>query len=189
MKFKKIRLFACCISLLFCSANTIAKPQRIVSLNLCADQLLMALLPPENLVGITQLASNPGASYLYQQASDFHQHSGRIEEVMALKPDLVVVGEFTTQPTNQLLESLGYPVLKLGLPTTVEEIFQQINFLAERIERQDKATELIKSMREELAEIASRQDNKWPRAVVYYANGFSAGRHTIVNEIFEPGKV
>lgn len=184
MNFKQITQFACCISLLFFSANTIAKPQRVVSLNLCADQLLMELLEPNRLVGITRLASDSGASYLYQQANRFHQHNDRIEEVMALEPDLVVAGAFTAQPTNQLLEELGYKVIKLGLPATVDEIFQQITFLGEQLGEKQRANELILTMREELIELAqARQNRPSLRAVVYYANGFSAGKHTIVDEI------
>jgi len=164
-------------------ANALATPQRIVSLNLCADQLLMTLLAPERLVGITQLASDPGASYLYQDASNFHQHSSRIEEIMALKPDLVVAGEFTAQPTNQLLEDLGYQVIKLGLPVTIEGVFQQIHLLGQQIGEPSRAKELVSNMQKQLAKITALREKKTKRAVVYYANGFTAGRHTIVNEI------
>jgi iron complex transport system substrate-binding protein len=186
MKLKQTVCFSFCLVVLFLSVDTIAKPQRVVSLNLCADQLLIQLLEPEQLVGITQLASDPGASYLYEEAAQFHQHNDRIEEVIALKPDLVVAGAFTAQPTNQLLEELGYKVIKLGLPTTVDEIFQQITFLGEQINQQQRARGLILAMRDELAELALARQNIPPlRAVVYYANGFSAGNKTIVNEILK----
>ena len=183
MKLKRLLLFSGFFYALLLSANIMAKPQRVVSLNLCADQLLMELLPPDRLAGITQLAADSGASYLYQKASDFHQHSSRIEEIMALKPDLIIAGQFTSQPTNQLLESLGYRVIRLGLPVTVNGIFQQINFLGEQTGQSDRATELIAKMQRELNALAAARDKRNLRAVVYYANGFSAGRHTIVNEI------
>ncbi|PHS71700.1 MAG: cobalamin/Fe3+-siderophore ABC transporter substrate-binding protein [Cycloclasticus sp.] len=185
MNVKQILLLTC-LSALFFSANTIAKPQRVVSLNLCADQLLMALLEPEQLVGITQLASDPGASYLYETAAQFHQHNDRIEEVMALKPDLVVAGAFTAQPTNQLLEELGYKVITLGLPVTIDGIIQQITFLGDELGQQQRAKKLIKTLQDELAELAQGRKNVPPlRAVVYYANGYSAGKQTIVDEILK----
>ena len=185
MKLKQIWLQISFFIALLTSLNVLAKPQRIVSLNLCADQLLMTLLPPERLIGITQLASDPEASYLYQEAEQFHQHTSRIEEIMALKPDLVVAGEFTAQPTNQLLEELGYKVIKLGLPVTTEGIFQQIAFLGEQIDESDRAEELILNMREKLIKVTALQEEKHKRAVVYYANGFTAGRQTIVNDILQ----
>ena len=176
------RLIAFFISLLI-SVNVLAKPQRIVSLNLCADQLLMALLPPERLIAITPLAANPEASYLYQKAAQYHQHSSRIEEIMALKPDLIVAGEFTAQPTNQLLEELGYKVIKLGLPINSDGIFQQVRFLGQQIGEPARAEALVLAMHKQLANIIGAQDKRSQRAAVYYANGFTAGQQTIVNEI------
>lgn len=183
MRFKQTLLLISFFTTLLTSATLFAKPERIVSLNLCADQLLMALLAPERLVGMTQLASDPEASYRYQEASQFHQHTSRIEEIMALKPDLVVAGEFTAQPTNQLLENLGYQVVKLGLPVTIDDIFQQIRFLGAQIDEPVRAEELILTMREELDNIRALREKEQKRAVVYYANGFTAGQQTIVNEI------
>ena len=168
---------------LLTSSNLFAKPERIVSLNLCADQLLIALLPPERLVGITHLASSPEASYLYREAGRFHQHSGRIEEIMELKPNLIIAGEYAAQPTNQLLENLGYRIIRLGLPVTIEGVFQQISFLGEQIGEPVRAEQLVSVMREELANIKSLSEGSSKRAAVYYANGFTAGKQTIVNEI------
>ncbi|MBQ0724580.1 MAG: ABC transporter substrate-binding protein [Cycloclasticus sp.] len=167
------------------SVSASSKPQRIVSLNLCADQLLMSLLPPDRLVGITSLAADPGASFLYQRASDFHQHNNRIEALMALNPDLIVAGEFTAQPTNQLLEQLGYKVVKIGLPVTLDEIFAQIRFLGEQLGEQERAEQLITSMDTTHQRLTMHHQQKPLRAVVYYANGYSAGRQTIVNEILD----
>lgn len=172
------------LSVLFYPVQTIAKPQRVVSLNLCADQLLMELLEPTSLVGITQLASDPSASFLYKKAHDFHQHNDRIEEVMALKPDLVIAGAFTSAATNQMLDKLGYKVVKLGLPKTVEGIIQQIVFLGEQVGQPQRANELIDVIRRDIARLgSSNQTTPTLGAVVYYANGFSAGKKTIVNEI------
>ena len=165
------------------SASILSKPQRVVSLNLCADQLLMSLLPPDRLVGITSLATDPGASFSYQRANDFNQHNNRIEELMALDPDLIVAGEFTAQPTNQLLEQLGYKVVKIGLPVTLDEIFAQIRFLGEQLGEQERADQLIKSMAAKRKLLTMHRKQRPLRAVVYYANGYSAGRQTIVNEI------
>ena len=184
MKAKQTIMLTCCLMLLVYSANTIAKPLRVVSLNLCADQILMALLQPEELVGVTNLAIDPEASYLYQQATLFHQHNGRIEEIIALQPELIIAGAFSSQPTNQMLENLGYRVVTLGLPFTIEGIFQQISRLGELLKLPHRSNKLISQMKTELATITSATEkNSSLRAVVYYANGFSAGKQTIVNEI------
>jgi len=65
----------------------------------------MALLTPLELVGITQLASAPEVSYLYQQAALFHQHNGRIEEIIALQSSLLLPTFVNYLATNKLFEN------------------------------------------------------------------------------------
>jgi iron complex transport system substrate-binding protein len=151
-------------------------------LNLCADQLLMALLPPERLIGITHLSLDAGISYHHEKAKSYQQHSGGIEEIIALKPDLIVAGEFTTQPTNQLLEQLGYEVVRIGLPKTLVDIKQQVLMLGKRVGATQQAETVVKQMELSLAELHQKRIQGTPKAAMYYANGFSAGKNTIVDE-------
>lgn len=181
--------FVCLSAMLFSSSlfakpmlDTAVAPQRIVSLNLCADQLLMEMLPPERLVGITHLSVDKGISYHYKKAENYHQHKGRIEEIIALKPDLIIAGQFTTQPTNQLLEKLGYSVLRIGLPKTIAEIKQQLTKLGQRVGAASQTDTIINDMSQTLFELNKEQLKNTPSAAIYYANGFSAGKETIVDE-------
>jgi iron complex transport system substrate-binding protein len=182
MKLKQILLLIYCLGTLFTSMNTAASPRRIVSLNLCADQLLIEMLPPERLVGITSLAGDSGISFQHERALHYHQHNGRIEEIIALKPDLIIAGAFTTQTTNHLLEKLGYPVLQIGLPKTITEIKQQVTMLGNQVGAPDKATSIVNSMSDSLALLRETRIHGSPKAAIYYANGFSAGKQTIVDE-------
>lgn len=157
-------------------------PQRIVSLNLCADQLLMEMLPPEQLVGITHLSRDSGISYHHEKAKNYHQHTGRIEEIIALRPTLIIAGQFTTQTTNQLLGKLDYPVIKIGLPKTIADIQQQLLTLGKHVEQPERATTLSKQLSHDLRQLNENKITGSPKVAVYYANGFSAGKQTIVNE-------
>ncbi|PCI65715.1 MAG: cobalamin/Fe3+-siderophore ABC transporter substrate-binding protein [Piscirickettsiaceae bacterium] len=183
MKLKPTQLLFFCLGTLLFSVNTQASPQRIVSLNLCADQLLVEMLPPERLVGITNLAGDSGISFQYKKASQYHQHNGRVEEIIALKPDLIVAGAYTTQTTNQLLGKLGYLVVKIGLPKTIAEIEQQVIMLGGQVGASDEAASIVKRMSGSLALLRETRISGSPKAAIYYANGFSAGKLTIVDEV------
>lgn len=190
MIIRSILIRLTCLSAMLFSSIGLAKPvlaataapQRIVSLNLCADQLLMEMLPPERLVGVTHLSVDSGISYHFEKAKHYHQHRGRIEEIIALNPDLIITGKFTTQPTNQLLEKLGYSVLRIGLPKTIAEIKQQLTEIGERIGAANQANTIIKNMSQTLFELRKEKLKHTPSAAIYYANGFSAGKQTIVDE-------
>lgn len=182
MNIKPILVIGSYFLAVFFSTSTIAKPQRVVSLNLCADQILMEVLTPEQLVGITHLSLDSGISYHYKKAQNYQDHQGRIEEIIALKPDLIVAGQFTTQPINQLLEKLGYTVVRIGLPKTIIEIKQQILTLGQHVGAPEQAGQAVKEMTESLARLRVNRIQGEPRAAIYYANGFSAGKQTIVDE-------
>ncbi|MEO1962691.1 MAG: ABC transporter substrate-binding protein, partial [Cycloclasticus sp.] len=150
MNLKQIMGLICCVASLLFSVSSAATPQRIVSLNLCADQLLIEILPPERLVGITNLASDSGISFQFKKARQYHQHNGRVEEIIALKPDLIVAGAFTSQTTNHLLEKLGYSVIQIGLPKTLVEIEAQVMKLGHEVGAVEQAVAMVRTMSDSL---------------------------------------
>ncbi len=50
--------------LLACAPTLAAPAQRVMSLNLCADQLLLDLLPPARITSVTYLSRQRNESYL-----------------------------------------------------------------------------------------------------------------------------
>jgi len=184
MILQRIFLLLTGLYLFIFSTVLLAKPQRIVSLNLCADQILMELLPPHRLVGVTNMAGDPEISFAHQKAQNYHAHSGRVEEIIALKPDLIIAGQFTSSASNQLLESLGYPLIKIGLPHSMADVFEQIERIGKKVDATEPAEKLLGNLKQRLSILnQEKRLAPLPRAIVYYANGYSAGKKTIVNEI------
>ncbi|MBK9079818.1 MAG: hypothetical protein IPL91_12170 [Hyphomicrobium sp.] len=89
------------------SAEAAEPPRRIVSLNLCTDQLLLDLVEPERIAGVSYLATDPTLSADAVRLEPFKKLKGTAEEVLALHPDLVIAGEYTTGATVDLLRRLG----------------------------------------------------------------------------------
>ena len=88
-------------------------PKRIVSLNLCTDQLVMMLAEREQIAAVSYHAVNPDTSNLAAEALSLPITSTLAEDVITLKPDLVIAGTFTTRPTISLLRRLGVNVLEV----------------------------------------------------------------------------
>ncbi|HIF18795.1 MAG TPA: ABC transporter substrate-binding protein [Cycloclasticus sp.] len=183
MNLKQTMELICCVAVLLFSISNVASSPRIVSLNLCADQLLIEMLPPERLVGITNLASDSGISFQHERALQYHQHNGRVEEIIALKPDLIVAGAFTSQTANHLLEKLGYSVIQIGLPKTLVEIEAQVMKLGHEVGAVEQAVAMVRTMSDSLDLLRTTRVSGSPKAAIYYANGFSAGKQTIVDEV------
>ena len=65
-------------------------PRRVVSINLCTDQLALAVAAPGQLVSVSELARDPALSAMASRAAAIPSNRGRAEEVLALRPDLVL---------------------------------------------------------------------------------------------------
>jgi iron complex transport system substrate-binding protein len=163
------------------AAPAFAKPQRIVSLNLCADALVLRLADRVDIQSVTWLARNPENSVVAEEAAMVPVNHGLAEEVAALNPDLVVVGAFTTRTTVALLRRLGLPILELGVPDTIDGIRAQIRQVAAALGQVARGEDMIAAMDARLAAI--RPPAVHPLAVVLRPNGFTAGRGSLVDEI------
>ena len=84
-------------------------PLRVASLNLTADELLVEMLPPERLVAVTRWADDADMSNVAGRVPAVAVRLPRadLERLVALRPDLVVVSEYTDADFLRLLEKSG----------------------------------------------------------------------------------
>ncbi|WP_421707236.1 ABC transporter substrate-binding protein [Algihabitans sp.] len=166
-----------------------APPQRVVSLNVCSDQLLILLAEPERIAAVSYLATDPDISVLAEAAQVFTPTTGRLEEVLELRPDLVLAGTFTTRPTVFALRRLGIPVVELSPARSFADIRANLRQVAGLLQRPEEAERLIAAFDAALAEVeAARSDGPSgvrPRVAVYGANGWSAGPGSLRHAVLE----
>ncbi|NQV79280.1 MAG: ABC transporter substrate-binding protein [Alphaproteobacteria bacterium] len=157
-------------------------PTRVVSINLCADQLLALLTDPGVLLSVTHLSADPSLSYVAEQVRDVPINYGRSEEVLTLRPDLVVAGLYAARPAVAMLEKFGIDVIDLPIPETFSDIRRQVRLLSERLGVEPRGQELIADMDRRLANVAANHE-QMPRALVLGARGFTSGPGTLVHEV------
>lgn len=161
-------------------------PQRIASINLCIDAMLLKFVEPQRIVSITRLSENAQFSSFYQQAKPFPKNTGLAEQVVLQKPDLVLAGEFGAGDAKQMLQFLGYPVETLTLPRTLADISEHIRHFG-RLTNTAEQTEIYASKVEQgvqrLMAIA-RQQSAIP-AFWYSSNGIVVGEGTLEDELMQ----
>src|SRR5690606_9543877 len=81
-------------------------PRRVVSVNLCTDELAMLLAAPGQLVSVSHIAHDPLSNPMAAAARAYPANYGRAEEIWLLEPDLVLAGEFTAGPVVAMLRRL-----------------------------------------------------------------------------------
>lgn len=175
--------FLVCFNVSLPEAAFAAKPQRVVSLNLCADQLLLQLARPESIASLTHLAADPELSFLSEKATAYPLNYGSAEEILQLNPDLILAGSFTARPAVAYLKKKGFRVVKLSIPESLKAMREQFLKVADLLGEREKAESQLKETdwRIERAK-AAESDNRLV-AAVYYANGFTAGKDSIITEV------
>lgn len=179
--------FLCAGLLAACLCATAAQagpPRRVVSINVCTDQLALLLAAPGQLLSVSRLASDPRTSALADLAAAMPANSGQAEEVFLLHPDLVLAGTFSARPTVDLLRRLGIPVVELPPARSFDDIRAGIAQIGAALGRDAQAAELTARFDAGLSAIPPAATPA-PRAALYYANGYTTGRGTLAQSILE----
>ncbi len=159
-------------------------PKRIVSLNVCIDQILVDLVPRERIAAVTHLAADPLSSAHPEKAAGIATTRGDAEDVLARDPDLILAGHFTTPATVDLLRRLGKRVELVPLPDSVADVRAVIQQIAAAIGAEDRGRALLLDLDRRLA-MAARHPSTTaapPTALIYQVNNFVAGTFGLVDE-------
>ncbi len=167
------------------------KPQRIVSMTLGTDEILLDLVGPERLGAITYLASDPTTSNIAErlelaQIPNVIQPNPSPEQIIALEPDLVFVATFTDPAVIQQLRDAGMTVFAVGFFSSVEAIQQNILTIGEMVGEPDRAAEMVAQMDAELDEISQAvagASGEKPTVLYLASQGWVAGSATTTDDI------
>lgn len=165
-------------------AETPAKPQRIVSLNVCVDQLLLLLVDHRRIAALTAFATDRDWSNMPKAAQGFRTTHGRAEEVMPLMPDLVIGGEYSAPETIALLRRVGQRVEVMRLANSVEDVRNGMRWLGNVVGEPDGAEALVAELDRRLSAVA-RAVPPGPRPVLafYNTSGYTAEPGTLADDV------
>ena len=135
------------------AAGAPAKPQRVMSLNLCTDQLVLQMLPPERIASVTYLSRGPDTGRPAVDASRVPVNYGTSEEVLAEHPDLVIAGTTSTFAARALLKQAGIPLLELPAAENFADIRSLTRTIGRAVGEEEKAESLLRRMDATLAEL------------------------------------
>ncbi|WP_415183284.1 ABC transporter substrate-binding protein [Phaeovulum sp.] len=172
-----------CAAAFFAAAPSHARdiPARVVSMNVCTDQLALLIAAPGQVVSLSHFATDPQMSALASQARGYALNHGRAEEIYMLRPDLVLADVWSSPATVGMLRRLGVPVEQFPPGVSVEEIRRRISRMGEVLGREARAAEVLAGFDAALAAI--KRPATAPRAAVYGAGGYGYGPATLEGQI------
>lgn len=159
-------------------------PRRVISMNLCTDQLAMMVAAPGQLYSVSNLASDPSMSMMAKEARAYKPNHGLAEEVFLMQPDLILVGAMTTRTTVAMLERLGFPVVEFPFENSFADMRANIKRMGEVLHRPERARELLERFDVDLARLQERQGPRRTGAL-FHANSYTSGSGTLANDVLK----
>jgi iron complex transport system substrate-binding protein len=181
---KRQAVFAVCL-LCFClgTLQAQAMPKRVVSLNLCTDILALSLAEPSQLISVSHIAADPVSSPVAEAAKNYHLNRSGLEEILLLKPDLVLASVYTAPHILAALEQAGIAVERFGYAQNFADIAQQITQMGQALGQQQKAEMQIGEINRTIG--AAKKTAQPVTALLYEPNGYTSGAGTLADEIMK----
>ncbi len=156
-------------------------PQRIVSINLCADQLVLALADRGQIAGLTKNATDREMSGEALAARGIPLLSNSAEQILAIEPDLIVGMPASRSAALAALPQQDYPLLDLDTANTLDEIYISIRQTALAVGHPARGDTLIARMQRELAGLPKPGNGRV--AAYYQRRGYMTGTATLIDEL------
>lgn len=158
-------------------------PSRIVSLNLCADVLLVDLVAPGRIAGLTRYSADPHMSPIADVARNLPRVSRNAELVLGLDPDLVIVSKHGAALTRALIERIGLRTHEIGVVTSFDELRTELRALGDVVEERARAEALIADIDARLAAVRRPAAAQTKAVLPYGPRGGTEGKGSLLDEV------
>ena len=168
-----------------------APAQKIVSLAPSNTEILFGIGAGSQVVGRDNLSDYPEAA---KDATDIGSAFEALnkELIVSLKPDLVLAAEINTADQVKALEDLGITVYYLKNPTTLDELYTNLEIVAQLTGRESDAATLIDDLKARVAAVDEKIATVTEKPTVFYeldgadpAKPYTVGKGTFITLLIE----
>jgi len=175
------------LALLFVSllvANvSYSQPQRVVSINLCADELLLLLADPSQIVSLSYLSQDEQYSSWSSDAAQYPVNYAGAEEIIALQPDLVLAGQFSDPMVLRLFRQQGIKVVPIKRAQSLAELFDATLQVGNLLGHSALAVEMVAKWKAEIELLTVQNEESMPSMAMIGPNGYTEGRGTLRDQL------
>ncbi len=128
-------------------------------------------------------ARDPESSFVADRAVAHQVNHARLEELIGLRPDLVLAGAYTDPRLLRQLKRFGMHVEQFPLTHSIPGIEEDIRRMASLLGRPLQGKQLIESMQAKIVLIQTKaEQTQPPKALFYQPRGYTSGRNTLQEE-------
>jgi iron complex transport system substrate-binding protein len=156
---------------------------RVASMNLCTDQLLIPLADPEQILGLSRYSRDRSQSFAANDARRYPILSGGAEDILVLRPDVVVAGLFDKRSTRELLKENGLHLAEFSVPRNLDEVKAQIREMGEITGHPDRAAAEIARLDAAMARARRAVTDRHYRVLPLARRGWVSGSDSLVSSL------
>ena len=151
------------------------KPQRIYAQTMSLEEILIDLVAPERMVAISEESVDESTSLIAEKAklvSTKIPHNPSLEQILQLKPDLIIAQENSSMESMQALRDMGVPVYLCNTPTRVAATENRILKLAEIVGEKQRGEAIVREMKirqENITAVLDRIPSAEKKVVLAYS--------------------
>jgi iron complex transport system substrate-binding protein len=156
---------------------------RLVSMNVCTDQLVLKLADPEQILGLSRFSRDGWQGAAADDLARYPVLSGGAEDVLLIRPDIVVASAFDKRSTRELLKAKGLRLAELPVPRTLDEARQQIREAGDITGHPNRAAAEIARLDAALARARRAVSERHYRVLPLSRRGWVAGSDSFVGSL------
>jgi iron complex transport system substrate-binding protein len=178
-----VAFLAAAMALLPSAPASAANLPRMVSMNVCTDQLVLKLADPEQILGLSRFSRDGWQGPAAADIPRYPLLSGGAEDVLLIRPDIVIASAFDKRSTRELLKAKGLRLAELAVPRTLDEARQQIREAGEITGHPDRALKEIERLDAALARARGAVAERHFRVLPLSRRGWVAGSDSFVGSL------
>lgn len=164
-------------------ATAAAAPQRVMSMDLCDDLLVLMLVPKARIASVTYLAHEATEALMPGLDRGVPINHGTAEEILRQKPDLIIASAYSTPVARRLAKQVGARLVEMPGADSFPAIRAALRTIGSLVGEPMRAEALVRTMDGELARLAAQRPRQPRRVVAWNGGGSVPGRGTLTDAI------
>ena len=160
-----------------------AELPRIASMNVCTDQLLLTLADPEQILGLSRYSRDHFQSWAADDAGRYRILSGGAEDILVIRPDVVVASLFDKRATREFLKAKGLQVEEFDVPRSLDEVKDQIRRMGAIAQHPDRAAAEVAKLDAAIARTRETVARNHVRVLPLSRRGWVSGSESLLSSL------
>jgi iron complex transport system substrate-binding protein len=156
---------------------------RIASMNVCTDQLLLTLADGAQILGLSRYSRDRFESFAADDAHRYRILSGGAEDLLVLKPDVVVASLFDKRSTREFLKAKGFDLVEFTVPRNLDEVKTQIRQMGDVVGHPDRAAAEIARLDDAIAQARYAVTDRHYRVLPLSRRGWVSGSDSLLSSL------